>query len=194
MKFIKNNFKVIISFVVSVILASGITVYATSYLAKDITYKDNKTVADALNELYTIKNNYVLPNGTIKISTKSNQIDVSNYQYADTSELFTSEDIESNKRLTILDSNRTGFNIPENITTAYVIITKGTTNVPYTVTISGNIITTQELISNTNKTDVGMACYLSIYKLQLSGSSGTINLTASGGNAKSQAWNACLMY
>ena len=56
MKFIKNNFKVIISFIVGVILASSITVYATSYFAKDISYSKDGTeinnVQDALNDLY----------------------------------------------------------------------------------------------------------------------------------------------
>lgn len=53
MKFFKSNLKVIISFVLGVILASGITVYASSYFAKDITYTENKTVEQALNELYS---------------------------------------------------------------------------------------------------------------------------------------------
>ena len=53
MKFIKNNLKVVISFIVGVILASSLTVYAYSYLASDIKYTDDKTVAYALDELYT---------------------------------------------------------------------------------------------------------------------------------------------
>lgn len=52
MNFIKKNVKLIIGFIIGVILASTITVYATSYLAKDIIYKNEKNVEEALNELY----------------------------------------------------------------------------------------------------------------------------------------------
>ena len=57
MKFIKNNLKVIIGFIIGVILASGITVYAYSYAAKDISYTKPGTeteinVEQALNDLY----------------------------------------------------------------------------------------------------------------------------------------------
>ena len=56
MNFIKKNLKVVISFIIGVLLASGITVYATSYLAKDISYSRDGTeinnVQDALNDLY----------------------------------------------------------------------------------------------------------------------------------------------
>ena len=58
MKFFKNNFKLIVGFIVGVILASGITVYAYSYYAKDISYTKPGTetaisVEQALNDLYT---------------------------------------------------------------------------------------------------------------------------------------------
>ena len=59
MKFIKNNFKVIIGFVVGIILASSITAYAYSYIASDISYTKDGTemsVEEALNDLYN-KNN-----------------------------------------------------------------------------------------------------------------------------------------
>ena len=59
MKFIKNNLKVIIGFIIGVILASSITVYAYSYLASDISYTRDgtniKSVEEALNELYRNK-------------------------------------------------------------------------------------------------------------------------------------------
>ena len=160
MKFLKNNLKVIIVFIICVILASSITVYAYSYFAKDIIYtKPGETqaisVETALNELY-------------------NKL--------------------SKREFTVLDSDRTGFSIPENTRLAYVVVCRGTSNIPYTATVSGNIITNQELISSTYKADVNLACYISIYKLTLSGSSGTISVTASGGNAAGQAWNAFLMY
>ena len=52
MKFIKNNLKSVIVFIVGVILASSITAYAYSYFASDIKYTNDKTVEDALNDLY----------------------------------------------------------------------------------------------------------------------------------------------
>ena len=55
MKFLKDNVKVIIGFIVGVILAGGIVYAATS--ASQVTYTTNKnaqisTVAEALNDLY----------------------------------------------------------------------------------------------------------------------------------------------
>lgn len=44
MKLLRNKKSVIISFVLGIVIASSITVYATSFLAKDITYKENQTV------------------------------------------------------------------------------------------------------------------------------------------------------
>ena len=58
MNFFKKNIKLIIGFIVGVILASGITVYATSYFAGDVKYTRNNietTVEAALNDLYSIK-------------------------------------------------------------------------------------------------------------------------------------------
>ena len=55
MNFLRKNLKLIVGFIVGVILASSITVYAYNYLASDIGYTDDKSVADALNELYSLK-------------------------------------------------------------------------------------------------------------------------------------------
>lgn len=55
MKYLRNNLKVIIGFLIGVILASCMTVYATSYFAKDISYTNGEvemSVEDALNDLY----------------------------------------------------------------------------------------------------------------------------------------------
>ena len=52
MEFLKKNIRTIIGFIISVILASSITVYAYSYLASDIKYTNDKSVSDALNDLY----------------------------------------------------------------------------------------------------------------------------------------------
>ena len=58
MKIFKNNFKVIIGFIIGIILASSIAVYAYSYMASDIGYTKPETntpisVETALNELYS---------------------------------------------------------------------------------------------------------------------------------------------
>ena len=44
--------EVIIAFIIGIILASSIAVYAATINAKDIDYKDGKTVEYALNDLY----------------------------------------------------------------------------------------------------------------------------------------------
>ena len=52
MKLIRENLKVIIAFIIGIILASSITVYAYNFYATDVKYTDDKSVAEALNELY----------------------------------------------------------------------------------------------------------------------------------------------
>ena len=49
---LKKNIKLIIGFLIGVILASGITAYAAGIFANQVTYKNGKTVEEALNELY----------------------------------------------------------------------------------------------------------------------------------------------
>ena len=66
MKFIKNNYKIIIIMLAVILLTNGITVYAVQkYSAKDVTYtkSDNTsiTVESALNELYRKDNTNNLP-------------------------------------------------------------------------------------------------------------------------------------
>lgn len=56
MKILKENFKSIIAFVIGAILTGGITAYAAMYRASDIQYTNNKTVANALDDLYTKAN------------------------------------------------------------------------------------------------------------------------------------------
>ena len=102
--------------------------------------------------------------------------------------------IKNSKELTILDNNRSEYEISEGIQLAYIIVTRATTNVPYTITISGDIITSNEKVSETNRMDVNVASYIDIYKVELSGNAGKIKLSASGGNAQGQAWNACIVY
>lgn len=53
MNFLKKNIKMIIGILVGIVLVSGISVYATTnYLASQVTYKDGKSVEEALNDLY----------------------------------------------------------------------------------------------------------------------------------------------
>jgi len=61
MKFISKNIKLIILILIGVILVSGISVYATAtylYNASDVKYSDEKSVENALNELYERSNNF----------------------------------------------------------------------------------------------------------------------------------------
>lgn len=69
-----KNIKLIIGLIIGIIIASGITVYA-AINASDINYKNNKSVADALNDLYT-----QVPKGTKDITSNGNNIDVKQYE------------------------------------------------------------------------------------------------------------------
>ena len=53
MKFFKKNLKFLSGVIVGAVLASSITVYAYSYFASDVQYTSNKSVAEALDELYS---------------------------------------------------------------------------------------------------------------------------------------------
>ena len=66
MKFLKKNKGIIISFLIGVILAGSLTVYATGYLASQVAYKDGKSVEEALNELYA--KNINMQSTSLKIS------------------------------------------------------------------------------------------------------------------------------
>lgn len=64
--------KKIILVIVLMIVVSGVSVYATStYLASQVTYKDETSVADALNDLYTKTNKEILNKLTLKIRSES---------------------------------------------------------------------------------------------------------------------------
>ena len=88
MKFLKNNLKVIIAFIVGVILAGGIVYAATS--AKDVTYTTSKNgeiknVEEALNDLYNKKTSAVLlwtnENPTSDFSPSTIALDLTAYDY-----------------------------------------------------------------------------------------------------------------
>ena len=78
MNFIKNNSKVIIGILIGIIIGaiSVITVYATIG-ANTVDYTNDKKVSDALNDLYNISSDYVLPSGTENI-TANGDYDVTN--------------------------------------------------------------------------------------------------------------------
>ena len=101
---------------------------------------------------------------------------------------------EHSVRFNILDSNRAQYTLPTSVKKAYIIVSRGTSNIPYTITISGTGIISKENISSTNRADVNMAVYIDIYKIELNGENGNIALTKSGGSAASQAWNAVAIY
>ena len=95
MNFLKENYKLIIGIIIGAILISGISVYATGqYLASQVDYNKNgqAKVSDALDDLYS-----KVPSGTKTITEKGNQIDVSKYQYADTTGLYTLSEVQSGK-------------------------------------------------------------------------------------------------
>ena len=83
MRFLKEKKGIMISFIIGVIIASSITVYATNYFAKDISYTKPGTqtaisVETALNELFS-KNN---SNTTITSET-INGVGSVNYTFQD---------------------------------------------------------------------------------------------------------------
>ena len=68
MRLLKKNYKFIIGFVLGVLLASGVTAFASyTYFSSDVKY-GNKSVEDALNEIYEYQNQtskiYYLGTGT----------------------------------------------------------------------------------------------------------------------------------
>ena len=68
MNFIKKNLKILIAFIIGIVLASVVAVFATIN-ANSVDYTNNKNVSDALNELYNKSSDYVLPTGSVNIST-----------------------------------------------------------------------------------------------------------------------------
>lgn len=84
MKLLKNNYKLIIGIIIGILLIGGISVYASTYLASQITYKNGKSVESALNELYE-KNNFDLlwtnDNPTTNFAAQTLSLDLSNYNY-----------------------------------------------------------------------------------------------------------------
>ena len=83
MKFLKNNLKVIIAFIVGIILASSIAVYAT-ISASEVDYKNGKKVSEALDDLYS----KVPSKEDVKITEATTGINVRDALTIDTSSLY----------------------------------------------------------------------------------------------------------
>lgn len=57
MRFIRKNIKLIIGIIIGITITSCISAYATyTYFADEVKYTDNKSVKQALDELYAMKN------------------------------------------------------------------------------------------------------------------------------------------
>ena len=90
---LKKNIKLIVLIIIIILISSGVGVFATyNYLASDVKYTESKTVEQALDDLYNKSANYILPSGTKTITSKENNIDVSNYKYVDTTGLYTASE------------------------------------------------------------------------------------------------------
>ena len=125
MNFVKKNYRLIIGIIIGAILISGISVYATGqYLASQVEYNKNgqAKVSDALDDLYS-----KVPSGTKTITEKGNQIDVSKYQYADTTGLYTQAEATTGEgRYWIKDSFKCGdgfeYSYPTNFQPSMMIL------------------------------------------------------------------------
>ena len=95
---------------------------------------------------------YIKPEGTIQITQKAKNNDVKKYEYADTTQLYTeAEMIKKSRELIILNKNRSEYEVPEGVKLAYIIVTRATTNIAYTITITGNVITSNQQVSSTSR-------------------------------------------
>ena len=159
MNILKNNIRLIILAMILILVSSGIGVFATyNYLASDIKYTDDKTVADALNELYDKNRNYQV--------TK------------------------------IEPSSRGVFNIPEGITTAYIIFLNATSgNQEYLFNANSNVMIGEPTsVLSTWAIDKSLYTALTLYKVELTGSAGTITCTATGVNGNNYGYQIAMFY
>lgn len=73
MKFINRNIKKIIILIIIIVMTSGISVFATyKYFANEVKYTNDKSVAQALDELYANKNNTEELNALKSLLSKTN--------------------------------------------------------------------------------------------------------------------------
>ena len=73
MKFINRNIKKIIGLIIIIVMTSGISVFAAyKYFANEVKYTNDKSVAQALDELYANKNNTEELNALKNLLSKTN--------------------------------------------------------------------------------------------------------------------------
>lgn len=105
--------------------------------------------------------------------------------------------IQNMKNVTFFDESRNECIIPEGITEVYVLYSTGTNSDELNCSISGSIIKSKEQTAHSTVVEnhgslLRVTSY--VYKLNLTGKSGTINITASGGSGSYRAWTAIVMY
>ncbi|MBP3255044.1 MAG: hypothetical protein J6M60_00930 [Clostridia bacterium] len=71
----KKYMPIILAFLIGAIIASSITVYA-ALTAREIPYTENKSVADALNELYSKKECIIFDNTLLQSGTKVGNVEI----------------------------------------------------------------------------------------------------------------------
>ena len=192
MNILKKKIKLIILFIILIVIASGVSVYATAqYLATQVEYKDGKSVASALDELYVNKKE---TSDTTYSITANDTYNLDKYYKNINVNVATKN---GNYQVTKIDpSSRGVFNIPSDVTTAYIMFLNATSgNQEYTFNVTGNIITSgPTLISKTSAIDVNLWSGLYLYKVELSGNSGTITCAASGADGNQRGYQFAMFY
>jgi len=157
MNFLRNNLKVIIGFLIGVILASGITVYATSYLAKDISYTKEgtniKSVEDALNDLY--KKNQITPiNMNLNGIVMGTQVSRASYDALDI------DNLNKYKKLTIQCDESVGTWIDANVYIDNQLVLTISDKVEHELTLNNNNKLKITCVSKNNLGLGGISFYL----------------------------------
>ena len=159
MNFLRNNLKVIIGFLIGVVLASSITVYAANYFAKDITYTREgtniKSVEDALNDLY--KNKIITPlNMELKGVVIGSNVERSSY------DAIKLDDLNNYKKLTIQCDEAVGTWIDANVfIDGQIVLTISDKN-KHEITLNNNSELKITCVSKNNLGLGGISFYLSL--------------------------------
>lgn len=162
MNILKNNIKRIVLIIILILISSGIGVFATyNYLASDVKYTDDKSVADALNDLYEKKKNYILPNGIINITENGNH-DVANYSTANinvipqNSEIIYESSTEGTETYTIKETD------VEKYSMLFVVLASGNDTGASTTQTFSSTATLNKLLDNAYTTNGYGRLWLSI--------------------------------
>ena len=116
MNFLKNNKKIIAAFAAGAIIFSGVGYATNEYVAGSIRYtksgaSSSISVADALNELYDMKKNFVKPEGTKTIEANGTY-NIANYENVVVQNLYTKSQYDNNYN--------SGYNAGRNDNTGYL--------------------------------------------------------------------------